>query len=99
MKAKEYYILVKEAIDGQKADELKTVASEIILNMNDEVEELCKKRHVQFDRGIFPIIKEMNDKWNVIVRLVEKDYGQSPLLRDGYKKFWINQIPELEGHV
>lgn len=41
----------------------------------------------------------MNDKWNVIVRLVEKDYGQSPLLRDGYKKFWINQIPELEDHV
>lgn len=58
MKAKEYYILVKEAIDGQKADELKTVASEIILNMNDEVEELCKKRHVQFDRGISPLSKK-----------------------------------------
>lgn len=99
MKAKEYYIPIKDAIDSGKAEDIKTVVSDMILNMNDEVEELCEKRHVQFDRGIYPIIKEMNDKWNAVVRLVEKDYRQSPILRDGYKKFWINQIPELEGHI
>lgn len=99
MKAKEYYIPIKDAIDSGKVEDIKTVVSDMILNMNDEVEELCKKRHVQFDNGVYSIIKEMNDKWNAVARLVEKDYRQSPILRDGYKKFWINQIPELEGHI
>lgn len=99
MKAKEYYILLKKEIDDGHTDNIKTVAQGIILDMNREVTELCEKRNVKFDRGLFSIIKEMNDKWNAIVRLLEREYGQSPIIRDGYKKVWIAQIPELKEHV
>jgi len=41
----------------------------------------------------------MNDKWNAVVNLIESDYGESPIVKDGYKNFWVAKIPELEGHI
>lgn len=99
MKAKEYYTSVKEAIEIGTATALKNAADNMFLGMNREVQELQEKRHIQFDRGIFPVIKEMNDEWNAVVDLIEKDYGWSPIIRDAYKKFWIAKIPELESHI
>lgn len=99
MKAKEYYILVKEGIETGTATELKKAVDEMFLGMNREVQELQKKRNVQFDRGIFPIIKEMNDKWNAVVNLIEKDYGESPIVRNGFRNFWVAKIPELGDHI
>ncbi len=81
MKAKEYYASIKEAIETGTATALKKAIDEMFLGMNHEVQELQKKRHVRFDRGIFPIIKEMNDKWNAVVSLIENDYGESPIVR------------------
>ena len=89
MKAKEYYALVKEGIEAGTAT----------MGMNREVRELQEKRHIQFDRGIFPVLKEMNDKWNAVVNLIEKDYGYSPIIRDGFKNFWVAKMPELGRYI
>ena len=86
MKAKEYYASIKEAIETGTATALKKAIDEMFLGMNHEVQELQKKRHVRFDRGIFPIIKEMNDKWNAVVSLIENDYGESPIVRTDSEK-------------
>lgn len=99
IKAKEYYILIKKDIESDTAEGLHNAANTMFLGMNKELLELTEKRHVRFDRGMFSIIKELNDKWNAVVSLIEKDYAMSPILRDGYKKFWIGKIPGLEGNI
>lgn len=99
MKAKEYYALVKEGIEAGTATALKGAVDEMFMGMNREVRELQEKRHIQFDRGIFPVLKEMNDKWNAVVNLIEKDYGYSPIIRDGFKNFWVAKMPELGRYI
>lgn len=99
MKAKEYYALVKEGIEAGTATALKGAVDEMFMGMNREVRELQEKRHIQFDRGISPVLKEMNDKWNAVVNLIEKDYGYSPIIRDGFKNFWVAKMPELGRYI
>ena len=96
MKAKEYF----EKYEKPIMDELGTTGIEsirgLVLEMSKEVEVICEKRNTSHDKAAAAVIKEMNDKWNAIVNLFEKKYGASPLKRDGFKFYWINEIPELE---
>lgn len=94
-KAKEYYELYRVALTNE--ERVNQALSDLIKDLNDEVMELQKTRHVKFDRGLMPILKETNQKWNAIVRLFEKEFGASPVKPDGFKIFWINKMPELKG--
>lgn len=94
-KAKEYYELYKVALMNE--ERATQALSNLIKEFNDEVVELQKIRHVKFDRGLMPILKETNQKWNAIVQLFEKEYGASPIKPDGFKIFWLNNMPELKG--
>lgn len=96
-KAKEYYELYKVALMNEEKT-LKAI-SDLIIELNAEVKELQRLRHVKFDRGLIPILKETNQKWNAIVRLFEKEFGESPIRPDGYKIFWLREMPELEGKI
>lgn len=96
-KAKEYYELYKfDLMDKEKANK---ALSDLIKDLNEEVKELQQIRHVRFDRGMMPILKETNQKWNAIVRLFEKEYGASPIRADGFKIFWLSKMPELNGKI
>lgn len=97
MTAKQYYAPIKKSIDAADKEALDLAVETMLICMVHEVKDLREKRNIRFDRGIFPLIREMNDKWNAVVSLCEKDYGASPIIRDGYKKFMISEIPELEG--
>ncbi len=96
-KAKDYYEQYKLAMLND--DMIVDAIRDLIGDLNLEVKELQEVRHVKFDRAIYPILKEMNQKWNAIVRLFEKEYGVSPIKTDGYKIYWINKIPRLEGKI
>ena len=78
MKAKEYYELYKFDLMSEKDDKVLKAISDLVHDFNKEVTELREIRHVKFDRGMIPILKEMNQKWNAIVRLFQKEYGATP---------------------
>lgn len=96
-KAKEYYELYK--LDLMDDDKAVKAISDLIGDLNKEVKELQELRHVQFDRGMLPILKEINQKWNAIVRLFQKEYGAAPIKADGFKIFWLEKMPELKGKI
>lgn len=96
-KAKEYYDLYKNRMINPET--VNQAISGLITDLNNEVEELKQIRHVKYDHGFLPILKEMNQKWNAIVRLFEKEFGKSPIIRDGYRIFIIKQIPELQDKI
>lgn len=98
-KAKDYYELYKLELMSEDDETVNNALSKFIMAFNDEVSELQKIRHVRFDRGIIPIMKEMNQKWNAVVRLFEKEYGCSPIRLDGFKIFWTQSVPDFEGKI
>ena len=93
MKAKEYFAKYDGLInssDGSKE------ATDLLIEMSEEIEKIAEIRHVKNGKALLSIILEENDKWNAIVRMFENKYGISQLLRDGFKNFWFDQMPELK---
>lgn len=98
-KAKDYYELYKLDLMSEDDKKVSLALWEFILALSNDAQELIKLRHVEFDCGVIPIMKEMNQKWNTVVRLFEKEYGGSPIKPDGFKIFWIEKMPELDGKI
>lgn len=48
------------------------------------MKEILAKRHVKYDTGIWGVIKDQNDKWNAVMNLFIKKYGETPIARDGF---------------
>lgn len=95
MKAKDYFAKYEQALASDNSDECSTAIAEMLNEMNSEVQNLLKVRHVKTDAGTFPIFKEMNQKWNAIVRLFEKKYGATPIVKDGFQLYWVRKMPQL----
>lgn len=95
MKAKDYFTKYEQALASAGSDECSTAIAEMLNEMNSEVQNLLKVRHVKTDAGTFPIFKEMNQKWNAIVRLFEKKYGTTPIIKDGFQTYWVRKLPQL----
>lgn len=99
MKAKDYFAKYEQALASVNSDECSTAIAEMLNEMNSEVQNLLKVRHVKTDAGTFPIFKEMNQKWNAIVRLFEKKYGATPIVKDGFQLYWVRKMPQLMGKI
>lgn len=99
MKAKDYFAKYEQALASTNSDECSTAIAEMLNEMNSEVQNLLKVRHVKTDAGTFPIFKEMNQKWNAIVRLFEKKYGNTPIVKDGFQLYWVREMPQLMGKI
>lgn len=99
MKAKDYFAKYEQALASDNSDECYTAIAEMLNEMNSEVQNLLKVRHVKTDAGTFPIFKEMNQKWNAIVRLFEKKYGATPIVKDDFQLYWVRKMPQLMGKI
>lgn len=88
MKAVDYFIKYKEIIltpDG---------LTELILEMSNEIKEIAIKRSSN-DSVVISILKEMNQKWNSLGVLFEKEYRKPILVRNGFMNYWKSKIPGL----
>ena len=98
MKAKEYFEKYEDGImeeakePGIRGD---GPAAKMLIEFTKEMQQILKDRHVQFDRGVVPVMREQNQKWNAVVNLFEKKYGDSPIRRDGFYRAMRTEIPEL----
>lgn len=99
MKAKDYFTKYEQALVSSDAEECSSAIANMLNEMNSEVQNLLKARHVKTDAGTLPIFKEMNQKWNAIVRLFEKKYGATPIVKDGFQLYWVRKMPQLMGKI
>lgn len=89
-----YYAQYHEALTmgGDKGDE---ALNDLVRDFLAETKELIETRRIKTDRGTVAVIDELNEKWNAIVSIFEKRGGVSPILRNGFRVYMENQIPEL----
>lgn len=96
MKALEYYNKYGPEFFNLKAkDEIDDIVLSLIREFNQEIVSLCEIRKVETNMGMAGIILELNQKWNALITLFVKGYGLSPIVTDGYKRFWLLQSPDL----
>ena len=57
MRAKDYFERFEKAHD--RSHESMMILKDFLL----EIDKMCKMRQVKYDRGIIPILMELNDKW------------------------------------
>lgn len=96
MKAKELYAKYKERIASENDEESVRGLCELLADLGAETKELIAKRKVTTDCGGTAVLRELNDKYNAVCRMFERDYGASPIKKDGFMTYWRKQIPELD---
>lgn len=100
MKAKEYFNReienIKKALADKDENRMGEIGKKLYIDFINESQEICEKRHVKFDRGFHPIIREQNQKWNVLAAMIEKELGFSVFRRDAFKTTLMSHIEEAK---
>ena len=95
MKAKEYYAKYKAGLMSADEEIFLSTIREFLSELFNEINTIKEARHVRFDSGFFPILREQNEKYKAVVRLFEKEYGSSPIREDGLELFLEHMMPEV----
>ena len=96
MKAKEYYAKYKDRIASVDYTESLQGVCDMNHELCMEAKELVAKRKVRTDGGAVAVLRELNDKYNAVCMMVERDYGAPIIKKDGFMCFWRQLIPELD---
>lgn len=97
MKVKQYASEYVAKLNHSKTEEeINHITMDLLIRLMKESEDLARKRHVKFDKGFIPICKELNQKWNVIADLVEKEMGMEVLRPNTYRDFLFLKVPGME---
>ena len=100
MKAKEYFNReienIKKALADKDENRMGEIGKKLYIDFINESQEICKKRHVIFDRGFHPIIREQNQKWNALAKMIEAEIGVSVFRRDAFKNTLMSHLAEAK---
>ena len=99
MKAKEYYAKYKEQILSADDKVSLRAVSNLVCDLSVEAKELLQKRHAQSNCAGVAVLREMNDKYNAICNLFEREYGATPIKPNGFMLYWKRTMPELEKYL
>lgn len=89
MKSKEYFEKYRDTILTEDG------AVKLLVEMSKEVQTIAEGRNTSRDACMVSILKEQNQKWNSIARLIEEDKGFKVLERNGFINYWKTKIPGI----
>lgn len=100
-KAKEYAAEIIAVINDSTSDLILDVIRKAIIGIGcDETKELIEKRHISEEDGFVSILREQNNKYKTVARLVNEkatgDYGMRP---EGCVDYWFRCAPELKQYA
>lgn len=94
MKATEYFEKYKEQFKGKTPIEQKDVAFEMYMEIRNEMFDVAEKRNIKFKQSLVTLIKETNQKWNIIVGLLAINEICTILKVDGFYNSEIQILKE-----
>ena len=73
-------------------DEYDGVLQQLWRELVDELNALLKQRKAGTDKAFLGAVNEINDKYNAVGELFIRDFGWSPLLRNGFRTELLNMV-------
>lgn len=81
----------------KKDDEYDELLQQLWRELVDELNTMLKQRKVCSDKAFLGAVNEINDKYNAVVNLFERDYGWSPFVRNGFRTELLRMVNERMG--
>ena len=94
MKAVEYYEKYREGLNNPLTEISNKALSSMFHDLVIEINLIAEKRKIKSDDAAMAIIKELNQKYNAICRLINAE-GKTQLKRNGYYLILKATMPEL----
>lgn len=94
VKAKEYYDMYRENLLSPHQEVAATAVHSIIVSLLEEAMDIVKSRNISKASSLQSVIKELNQKYNAICNLFEKNDGYSPLRRNAFIEYVNSQLPD-----
>ena len=100
-KAKEYAAEILAVINDSDSEVILDVIRKAIIGIGcDETKELLEKRHISEEDGFVSVLREQNNKYKTIARLVnEKATGEYGMRPEGCMEYWFKSVPELKQYA
>ena len=99
MKAKEYFEKFEPVFYpmGKLPKEIPTNDQifELLMAFSKEFEVICKERKIKSDKASTAVIRELNQKWNALIKLFIKKYKWSPVREDAFINYWEKELGGL----
>jgi hypothetical protein len=96
MKAKEYF---KQLCDDSSPLLFAARINNIHSSMVNEIKNLIAVRHIQRDESRLSVLKEMDNKWKAIVRLVHKSSYDIDIDDDEFILYMYDNVPEFKKFI
>lgn len=94
-KAIEYVNKYQEQLNQNEEEIFEEAAKQLMFDLIKEIEELSEIRKAKTNKSFINIVKEINQKYNKIVRILPTDKATYILKEDGFKTFVKKIIPEI----
>lgn len=84
MKAKDYFDKYKNGLASGDRDVYVLTFREMYQEMFKECVDMMGTRNIKQNDSVVTVFKEMNEKYNALCRLLAKEYGYSPIKKNGF---------------
>lgn len=95
MKAKEYFAKYGESVYREALDGKFDICQALFLGFVSEFKAICEQRSIKTDRAAVAVLKELNEKWNSLAAMFEKQYGVEVIKRNAVLNYYVKNIPEI----
>ena len=98
MKAKEYFAKYEQSIMGERSETDADPVYGMYCDFANEYQNICDARRVAKEDAQAATLREVNQKWEAVVNLFTKKYGEkNPIAADYFKKKWCDEHPGYDG--
>jgi hypothetical protein len=84
MKAKDYFDRYKNGLASKDKDTYVLTFREMYREMFQECVDTMHIRHIERNDAVVSVFKAMNERYNALCRLLAKEYGNSPIKKNGF---------------
>ncbi len=85
-----------EASIPKTKDGLNDVISAFVKDFFEDFDRTRKQRKLRAPSAWKGLIEEFNDKWNAVIDLFTREYGEHVLKRNGFRELIIRRVPILK---
>lgn len=93
MKAKEYYAKYKVSLTAKSEAIAKIAARNFLNELIGDTVTTAKSRKVVRPSALAAVVKETNQKYNAVSAMFKKEFGDTPLLQDGFINYFKDTAP------